>query len=132
MTISLRLFLMDVREALVFDPESGELAFTLPHESPDAERLLLNYVNQLFYVKANGERVDLQIKSKRLNGEGDNMALGVLFEHRQEQPLTSLEIRNAVFTDLFFDQNNIVYVHVNGVSRSLMLNKKTPVHTLTF
>ena len=54
------------------------------------------------------------------------------FEHRQEQPLKSLEIKNAVFTDLFFDQNNIVYVHINGDSRSFMLNKKTPVHTLKF
>jgi len=131
-TVSLRLFLMDVREALIFDPQSAELAFTLPHESPAAERLLLDYVNRLFYVKANGERVDLQIKRKRLSGEGDNTALGVLFEHRQEQPLVSLEIKNAVFTDLFFDQNNIVYVHVNGDSRSFMLNKKTPVHTLKF
>ena len=131
-TVSLRLFLMDVREALIFDPQSAELAFTLPHESPAAERLLLNYVNRLFYVKANGEKVDLQIKRKRLSGEGDNTALGVLFEHRQEQPLKSLEIKNAVFTDLFFDQNNIVYVHVNGDSRSFMLNKKTPVHTLKF
>ena len=131
-TVSLRLFLMDVREALIFDPQSAELAFTLPHESPAAERLLLNYVNRLFYEKAKGERVDLQIKRKRLSGEGDNTALGVLFEHRQEQPLISLEIKNAVFTDLFFDQNNIVYVHVNGDSRSFMLNKKTPVHTLKF
>ena len=131
-TVSLRLFLMDVREALIFDPQSAELAFTLPHESPAAERLLLNYVNRLFYVKANGEKVDLQIKRKRLSGEGDNTALGVLFEHRQEQPLISLEIKNAVFTDLFFDQNNIVYVHVNGDSRSFMLNKKTPVHSLKF
>ena len=77
-TVSLRLFLMDVREALIFDPQSAELAFTLPHESPAAERLLLNYVNRLFYVKANGEKVDLQIKRKRLSGEGDNTALGVL------------------------------------------------------
>ena len=131
-TISLRLFLMDVREALIFDPQSTELGFTLPNESPAAERLLLNYVNRLFYVKANGGKIELQIKRKRLSGEGDNTALGVLFEHRQEQPLISLEIKNAVFTDLFFDQNNIVYVHVNGDSRSFMLNKKTPVHTLKF
>ena len=123
---------MDVREALIFDPQSTELAFTLPNESPAAERLLLNYVNRLFYVKANGGKIELQIKRKRLSGEGDNTALGVLFEHRQEQPLISLEIKNAVFTDLFFDQNNIVYVHVNGDSRSFMLNKKTPIHTLKF
>lgn len=123
---------MDVREALVFDPDSTVLAFCQPEESPDAEHLLLRYINQHFYVKVNGERVDLRISSKRLNGEGDNTALGVVFEHSQEQLIHSLEIKNAVFTDLFFDQNNIVYVHVDGETRSLMLNKKTPVHKLRF
>lgn len=131
-TISLRLFLMDVNEALVFDPDSTELAFCQPNESPNAERLLMGYLNRFFHVKANGKKIDLRIKNKRLNGEGDNTALGVLFEYRQEQPLTSLEIKNAVFTDLFFDQSNIVYVHVDDESRSLMLNKKKPVHELTF
>ncbi len=132
LTISLRLFLMDVNEALVFDPDSTELAFCQPDESPDAERMLLDYLNAFFYVRVNGEPVALTIKNKRLSGEGDNVALGVLFEHRLAPPLKSLEIRNAVFTDLFFDQSNVVYVFVDGESESLMLNKKTPVHTLHF
>lgn len=132
LTISLRLFLMDVNEALVFDPDSTELAFCQPNESASAERLLLEYLDRFFHVKVNGEKLDLQIKSKRLHGEGINTALGVLFEHPQEQPLATLEIRNAVFTDLFFDQTNIVYVHVDGDSRSLMLNKETSVHQLSF
>ena len=132
MVINLRLFLMDVNEALVFDPDSTELAFCQPNESPSAERLLLAYLDRFFHVKVNGRKIDLTIKSKKLNGEGDNTALGVLFEYRQQQSVKSLEIKNAVFTDLFFDQSNIVYVHVNGDSRSLMLNKKTPIHELTF
>lgn len=132
MTISLRLFLMDVREALLFDPDNAELAFCLPQESPNAEPMLLEYLERFFYVRANGEKVALRIKSKRLGGEGINRALGVEFEHTQAQPLTSLAIRNAVFTDLFFDQSNVVYVHVDGDTRSLMLNKETPEHELTF
>ena len=132
MTINLKLFLMDVNEALVFDPNSTELAFCEPNESANAETLLLEYLDQFFFVKANGKKVDLQIKSKRLSGEGDNVALGVFFEYKLEQPLSSLEVKNAVFTDLFFDQSNIVYVHVNGDSKSLMLNKKTTTHRLTF
>lgn len=132
LTISLRLFLMDVNEALVFDPDSTELAFCQPDEPEHAERMLLEYLNEFFHVKANGQKVDLEIKSKALHGDGDNTALGVLIEHRQEEPLRSLEIKNAVFTDLFFDQSNIIYVHVDGDSKSLMLNKKTPVHELRF
>jgi len=132
LVIHLKLFLMDVNEALLFDPDNNELAFCQPNESPNADRMLLSYLNDFFYVKANGELVDLEVSKKELSGEGDNVALGVLFKYDQENPLEFLEIKNAVFTDLFFDQSNIVYVHVNGQSKSLMLNKKTSTHQLNF
>ncbi|WP_462248452.1 DUF6702 family protein [Ekhidna sp.] len=132
LTIHLKLFLMDVNEALVFDPNSNELAFCQPEESVNAEKLLLDYINKFFYVKANGKKVDLKIESKKLSGEGDNVALGVFFEFDQPQKLTSLEVKNAIFTDLFFDQSNIVYVHFDGDPKSIMLNKKTTTHKLTF
>ncbi|MEO0331109.1 MAG: DUF6702 family protein [Bacteroidota bacterium] len=132
LTINLKLFLTDVNEAIVFDPYSNELAFCQPQESAQANPMLLDYLNRFFYVKVNGQLVDLQIKHKKLSGEGDNTALWVYFEHQQRLPLASIEIKNAVFTDLFFDQNNIVYVHARGESKSLMLNKKTAVHQLAF
>lgn len=132
LTINLKLFLTDVNEAIVFDPDSNEVAFCQPNEAAKANQLLMNYVNRFFYIKANGKRINLSIKRKKLSGEGQNKALWVYFEYEQSLPLKSLEIKNAVFTDLFFDQNNIVYVHVNGKSKSMMLNKKTAVHHLKF
>ena len=132
LSIHLKLFLTDVNEAIVFDPNSNELAFCQPDESVKANDLLLDYLNQFFYVKANHEKINLKIKRKKLSGEGENTALWVYFEYNLQSPLSSLEIKNTVFTDLFFDQNNIVYVHVNGKSKSMMLNKKTAVHRLKF
>lgn len=131
-TVNLKLFLTDVNEALVFDPYSKELAFCQPNEAAQADQMLMDYLDQFFYVKANNKEIKLKIKNKRLSGEGDNTALWVYFEYQQPSPLASLEIKNAVFTDLFFDQNNIVYVHVNGESNSLMLNKKTSTHQLDY
>jgi len=92
----------------------------------------MDYINQYFYVKVNGKIIPLKIKKKRLSGEGDNTALWVYFEFSQSTKLKSLEIKNSVFTDLFFDQNNIVYIHVDGDSKSIMLNKKTDTHQLKF
>ena len=132
LTVNLKLFLTDVNEAIVFDPYSKELAFCEPNEAAKADEMLLDYLNQFFYIKVNKKTVDLNIKLKKLSGEGDNTALWVYFEYQQPSPLTSLEIKNAVFTDLFFDQNNIVYVHVDGKSKSLMLNKKKSIHQLAF
>ena len=132
LSINLKLFLTDVNEAIVFDPYSKELAFCQPNESENANQMLMNYVNKYFYVKANKKAINLKIKQKRLSGEDENTALWVTFEIAHAAPLNSLEIKNAVFTDLFFDQNNVVYVHVDGKSKSMMLNKKTAVHQLKF
>lgn len=132
LTIHLKLFLTDVNEAIVFDPYSKELAFCQPNEAAHADELLLDYLNEFFHVKTNGQLVDLKIKSKKLGGEGENTALWVYFEHAQPVRVTSMEIKNAVFTDLFFDQNNIVYAHIDDESKSMMLNKKTSTHLLTF
>ena len=56
----------------------------------------------------------------------------VYFELSQPVILESLEIKNNIFTDLFFDQNNIVYIHLDDESKSIMLNKKTAIHKLEF
>lgn len=132
LTVDLKLFLTDVNEAIGFDPYSKELAFCTPNESPKADQFLLDYLNQFFYVKVNGEMVDLAIKQKKLSGEGDNTALSVYFEYQLTPPLKTVEIKNAVFTDLFFDQNNIVYIHVDGIDKSIMLNKKTQIYELIY
>ena len=132
LSITLRLFLTDVNEALVFDPYSTQLSFCQANEAPEADRLLLEYLAQFFYVVVNGETVALEIERKELSGQGENTALGVTFVSYRAEKLVSLEIKNAVFTDLFFDQSNIVYVYKNGNPTSLMLNKSTPIHKLEF
>ena len=130
--VDLRLFLMDVNEALTFDPGSTELRFCEPDESPKANSLLMSYLDDFITIEANGQRVPIKLENKSLKGEGINTALQISFEYPQEKPLKSLKIKNAVFTDLFFDQTNIIYVHNDSDSTSLMLNKQTPSHTLKF
>ena len=132
LSISLRLFLTDVNEALVFDPYSTQLSFCQASEAPEAERLLLEYLARFFYVEVNGEKLELEIERKELSGEGDNTALGLTFVTYRVEDLVSLEVKNAVLTDLFFDQSNILYIHINGKPTSLMLNKSTPIHKLEF
>ena len=131
-SINLKLFLTDVNEAILFDPNNNELAFCQPNESINANQMLLDYVNRYFYVKVNEESIPLEIKNKRLSGEDENTALWINLEHSQLGELNSIEIKNAIFTDLFFDQNNIVYIHLNNQSKSVMLNKKTSVYRLKF
>ena len=131
-SINLKLFLTDVNEAILFDPNNNELEFCQPNESINANQMLLDYINRYFYVKVNEESIPLEIKNKRLSGKDENTALWINLEHSQFGELNSIEIKNAIFTDLFFDQNNIVYIHINNQSNSIMLNKKTSVYHLKF
>ena len=131
-SINLKLFLTDVNEAILFDPNNNELGFCQPNESTNANQMLLDYINRYFFVKVNEESIPLEIKNKRLSGEDENTALWINIEHSQLGELNSIEIKNAIFTDLFFDQNNIVYIHINNQSNSIMLNKKTSVYRLKF
>ena len=132
MTVSLRLFLTDVNEALVFDPDNDELRLGREDETPNAEALLIAYLNEFFYLKINETKLPLIIKNKAIGGEDQDTVLGILIEYAVTPPLRSLEIKNAVFTDLFFDQTNVIYIHRDDKSESLMLNKKTPTSNLVF
>ena len=76
--------------------------------------------------------LELEIERKELSGTGDNTALALTFVTHRVKDLVSLEVKNAVFTDLFFDQSNILYIYANGKPNSLMLNKSTPIHKLEF
>ena len=131
-TVSLRLFLTDVNEALVFDPEDDKLRLGREDETPNAEALLIAYLNEFFYLKINEDEVPIVVDSKNIGGTGQDTVLELSIKHSVTPPLRSLEIKNAVFTDLFFDQTNVVYIHRDDTSRSLMLNKKTPTSTLVF
>ena len=74
----------------------------------------------------------VSIQSKVLGGAGEDTTLNIEFSYPLTAPLRSMTIKNGVFTDLFFDQTNIVYVHVDDDSHSMMLSKSTPSHTLEF
>jgi len=124
--------LTDVNEALVFDPYSRSLRFAEADESENAEPLLLAYLDEFFSLEANGESVPVSVQSKVLGGAGEDTTLSIEFSHPLAAPLRSMTIKNGVFTDLFFDQTNIVYVHVDDDSHSMMLSKSTPSHTLEF
>ena len=132
MTVSLRLFLTDVNEALVFDPENDELRLGREDETPNAEALLIAYLNEFFYLKINEEEIPIVVQNKNIGGTGQDTVLELLIKRSVTPPLRSLEIKNAVFTDLFFDQINVVYIHQDDTTRSLMLNKKTPTATVVF
>ena len=120
---------MDVNEAIVFDPDSTALSLGLPEEAPNAEALLMNYLNRFFEVRANGEKIDSLIQSKRLKGEGDNTALAVEFEHTSDAPLATLgRQERGVHRSILRSEQYQARI-VDDDSRSLMLSKNNAFET---
>lgn len=130
--VHLKLFLTDVNEALVFDPYSTELAFCQPNEASNAEVLLQTYLERYFFIIINGQKMPLHILEKKLAGSGDNTTLGLHFQLKIKEQPKIVEVKNLVFTDLFFDQSNIVYLHIGKKPRSLMLNLESPIHVIEY
>ena len=117
---------MDINEALTFDPESTELRFCEPDESPNANALLMSYLNDFISIEANGQRIPIKLENKSLKGEGINTALQISFEYPQQKPLKTLKIKNTVFTDLFFDQTNTKYSFFT-ITQSYTKRSKSPI-----
>ena len=65
LSISLKLFLTDINEALVFNPNSEELAFCQPDEPVKTNQLLLNYLNQFFFWRIFGSGILKASKEKQ-------------------------------------------------------------------
>jgi hypothetical protein len=108
------------------------LAFCQPNEHSDADKMLMDYLNRFFYVKFDRKKINLKIKKKKLSGDGENTALWIYLEKSVVGKFNSMEVKNAVFTDLFYDQSNIVYIHIDEESKSIMLNKETSTYELNF
>ncbi len=133
LSVTLKLFLTDVNEAITLDPNSNQLNYCTSAEAANAEELLMNYLNEYYAISLNDEPpIKLIIDRKHLDGQGENTALWLYFSMALDTSVEKLTLRNAVFTDLFFDQSNLVYVHNDGKSKSFMLNKKKPEHSLKF
>ena len=63
---NLKLFLTDVNEAILFDPNNNDSHFaSLTNQL--MQTVLLDYINRYFYVKVNEESIPLEIKNKRLS-----------------------------------------------------------------
>ena len=69
---------------------------------------------------------------KYLGHEKDGDVFILYLEVSAVKKWNSIMIRNAVFTDVYDDQSNLVHVTVRGKVQSLRLTKDKPTDKLTF
>ena len=115
-TVSLRLFLTDVNEALVFDPENDQLRLGREDETPNAEALLIAYLNEFFYLKINEDEVPIVVDSKNIGGTGQDTVLELLISTQSPLPCARLRLKMP-YLPIFFLTKPMLFISIETILR---------------
>lgn len=116
--VSIRIFPDDLDRALL--ERSGihtQLATELEHEMADT--LLISYLREDFSLEVNGVVLELNYLGK----EPESDAIWCYLESSEVPEPEILRIRNAVLTEFFPDQVNIIQVYHGDWNKGLMLDR---------
>lgn len=83
----------------------------------DVEKSLQNYLGRKFSIKIDGK----SYKAEYLGKEYENDMTLLYLEVPGIKSVNSVKVKNAVLTDLFEDQKNLVHVELKGKTKSLIL-----------
>ena len=125
--ITMRLFTNDIDLALkkYFEKpiELGSI-----NEIVDANKLLELYLNQKFILSINNEMTQYQFLGKEF--EKDELYL--YMEIKEIEKIEQISVQNAILTELFFEQENIIKLNINDQQKSIILTKENDKGMLKF
>ncbi len=107
---------------------SKELTLVKGDEHPAADEYVEKYFRSKFGVTVNGEERSFSYIGK----EYDKDQLLVYLEVEDVEPVKTLGVKNAILTDLFPEQKNVVKVEYGGTIKSLLLMRDALSGTLNF
>lgn len=110
---------IDDLEKLLKERYSEELFLLKKGEHPQADRFIERYLRDKLKIKVNGKEVELNYLGK----EYDNDELLLYIEGIHVAPIHNIFVENAVLTDIFPEQKNVIKVEYKGVIKSLLLTR---------
>ncbi len=120
--ISMKIFIDDLELAI---QKQGNSNFKLL-ESEDQESIknqLGSYLKKKFEIKYNSRKVSLEF----LGFEYNNYSVLCYLEGKKIKIINSIEIKNAIITELFDDQINLIHFQYKGEMKSFQATKENPV-----
>lgn len=97
-------------------------------EHPAADDLVKKYFQDKLHISVNGKERKLNYIGK----EYDKDQLLIYIEVEDVEPIETIGVENAVLTDLFPEQKNVVKVEYGGKIKSLLLMRDALQGTLNF
>lgn len=121
-----RIFTDDLEEALKKRYDKAIRLSSQKEQGPVRESLE-KYLDQKLQLNTS-RKLELQYLGKEY--DSDQVVLYIEIPH--VEPFEKISVTNALLTDLFEDQKNIVHVSVSGTTRSLLLQKGRERDQLVF
>lgn len=118
----------DDLESLLKTRYNKELYLIKEGEHPAADEFVKQYFQDKLHITVNGKKRSL----KYLGKEYDKDQLLVYIEVEDVEPVKSIKVENAVLTDLFPEQKNVVKVEYGGKIKSLLLMNDAVEGTIHF
>ena len=97
-------------------------------EAGPINSLIDKYLTAKFKISADGKPVSLNYLGKKY----DKDQLILFIEAENLEPFKKISITNAILTDMFDDQKNVVNVKIGKEIKSLMLRKEADTEELNF
>lgn len=118
----------DDLEDLLKTRYSKELFLTEEREHSSADKYVERYFMDKFSISVNGQKRSLNYIGK----EYDKDQLLVYIEVEDVEPMNKIRVENAILTDLFPEQKNVVKVSNSGKVKSLLLMRDALQGTINF
>ena len=110
---------IDDLEKLLKERYHPDLYLLKKGEHPKADAFIERYFRDKMNIRVNGKDVELNYLGK----EYDNDELLIYIEVSDVDPLKTIYVKNAVLTDLFPEQKNVIKVEYKGTIKSLLLTR---------
>lgn len=107
---------------------NDDIRLVKDNEEGPVRKMIERYLGQKLQLESNGKKHQL----KYLGKEYDNDQVILYIEVEEVLPFTEISITNSILTDLFDDQKNVVHVKVNGITKSLLLQRDQDKKILRF
>lgn len=110
---------IDDLEKLLQERYSKDLFLLKEGEHPQADKYVQKYFQDKLHIRVNGKELELNYLGK----EYDKDELLVYIEVTDVEPIHSIFVENAVLTDIFPEQKNVVKVEFQNTIKSLLLSR---------
>ena len=122
-----RVFIDDMEDLLQTRYDS-KIRLGNSNETTEASTSIKKYLKQKIEIQIDGKTMEVDYIGKEYE---DDMLL-LYLEVSNVSSFKKIEIKNAILTDMFSEQKNLVHVNYKGSTKSLILNKAKQEDVLNF